>query len=433
VRKRPRAAERAYRQALALREKLADDCRDVPLYRENWAHAQDRLRNVLEQSGRLPEAEDALRSALARFRALATECPTVHAYRQSLATTLSNLANLLEETSRFAGAEKTHREGLRHRARLAAELPTIPSYRLRLGHSHFNLGILLLNTRQLPKAKAELTRAHDLFTQLHADFPTVPSYRQDLAAACNSLGNLLLTTSQYQEAEKTWQRAVKLQKELVNDFPEEDDYRFELAMSLSNMGLLLAHDLGRLPRAEEQFRQACDLLQKLVTNPRPRIKYHGLLGETQGELARLLFQEKKNAEGRRILEQAVSHLRTAHQGNPKHARYAGKLRSNAEFLVRCLVFMSDHAAAAKAAEELPKLFPERGAGHFLAGRALALCVLSAHPDAKLARQYGDRAVQLLKESRQKGFKDLNTLKTDLAFEALRKRDDFRKWLEELDR
>src|SRR5207244_9980664 len=56
-----RDAEKVWREAVQLREKLANDYPDVPLYRKNWAADSHELAQVLLQSGRLPQGTEVLR------------------------------------------------------------------------------------------------------------------------------------------------------------------------------------------------------------------------------------------------------------------------------------------------------------------------------------------------------------------------------------
>jgi hypothetical protein len=72
---------------------------------------------------------------------------------------------------------------------------------------------------------------------------------------------------------------------------------------------------------------------------------------------------------------------------------------------------------------------------------LSRCVPLAEKDAKLpeprrkevARSYGDRAMEVLRQALAKGYQDGAQLKKDTDLDPLRGRDDFQKLLAELDK
>src|SRR5262249_36101901 len=64
-------AETAYREALAIQKRLADDFPAVPAYRQGLARSHGNLGILLKSLGKLPEAEAAYRLALATEQKLA--------------------------------------------------------------------------------------------------------------------------------------------------------------------------------------------------------------------------------------------------------------------------------------------------------------------------------------------------------------------------
>ena len=91
---------RAYRQALAIRRKLADDNRAIVGYRHDYAISLLDLGWLLFKSGEWDAAAVERRKALPILRALAEEHPSVLDFRLQLAKAYSDLAVLSSTTGR---------------------------------------------------------------------------------------------------------------------------------------------------------------------------------------------------------------------------------------------------------------------------------------------------------------------------------------------
>jgi hypothetical protein len=95
-----------------------------------------------------------------------------------------------------------------------------------------------------------------------------------------------------------------------------------------------------------------------------------------------------------------------------------------------LAHSGEHARAAAEVEELTSA--PSTAQDFLSFAAGVLGIAAGKvQDARLAEQYATRAVALLRRAVEGGYKDLDHVKKDPRFDALRQRDDFKKLLEDL--
>src|SRR5262249_17989642 len=88
------------------------------------------------------------------------------------------------------------------------------------------------------------------------------------------------------------------------------------------------------------------------------------------------------------------------------------------------------APAVAVAEEQAQAPNVTGATLFDCARVLALAAAPTKEDAALPEPPAARAVALLRQAVQKGYKDLEQLKKDKDFDAVRSRDDFQKLLAE---
>jgi len=168
--------------------------------------------------------------------------------------------------------------------------------------------------------------------------------------------------------------------------------------------------------------------------------YHNLLGIVLSGLALLLLEQGETMEAEPIAKQAVNHQQIALQANPKNPDYRQGLRNSFGTWAETLVRLGKHVEAVQAATELTRVFPDRGEEYYLAAGFAARCVSLVDrddhlPKAKcqeLAQAYGDRAMTLLREAVQKGYRDAKRVKEDKDLDALRGRDEFKVLLKDLE-
>jgi serine/threonine protein kinase/Flp pilus assembly protein TadD len=485
---RPKEAEAAYRDALALQKQLTANFPTVPQYGQELARSHNSLGILLATTGRANEAEAAFRDALATCQRLVADFATVPEYGQDLAATHNNLGVLLKDAGRPREAEAAYRNALAIKQRLAIDFPTVPQYRLELARSHNNLGLLLNETGRPKEAEAAYRDALALQKQLAADFPTVPQYRLELARSQNNLGNLLSDTGQAKEAEAAYRDALAVKKKLAADFPTVPQYRLELADNHNNLGVLLKntgrpkeataayrnalavqkllaanfptvpqyrlrlarshHNLGNLlqgtgrPReAEAAYGDALAILKRLANDFPTVPEYQGELANTLDGLAQLSRDHKDFPLARQLLEQARPRLRAALDANPHHPFYRAVFCDVERDLAATLLDLGEHAAGAEAAANLARLAFEPANDTYKAACLLSRCLPVAKNDAKLpetrrqelAKSYGDRALETLRQAVAKGYRDVAQMRKAPDLDPLRSRTDFQDLLAELEK
>jgi hypothetical protein len=157
-------------------------------------------------------------------------------------------------------------------------------------------------------------------------------------------------------------------------------------------------------------------------------------------LAYLLIDQNRLAEAAKVITRAVAHQQAARAMNPRHPVYRQYLRNHYWILADIRVRQGRHAEAVQAAGEMARLFPDRQPDRRDAGWFLARCVVLAEKDSKLsederrrlAQSYADRAVQLVREAVQKGYKNFKNLRTNPGYSSLQNRADFRKLVADLE-
>jgi serine/threonine-protein kinase len=386
------AAEAAYRQALALRERLAADFPTEPRYRRDLAYSHNELGSVLADLGKRAEAEAAYRQALALQERLAADFPWEPQHRQDLAASHNNLGILLADLGRQAEAEAAYRQALALQERLAADSPAVSQYRQELAKSHNNLGILLRDLGRQAEAEAAYRQALALQERLAADSPAVSQYRQELAASYNNLGDLLADLGEWAEAEAAHREALALQERLAAGFPAVPQYRRNLASSHNKLGLLL-RDLGKPAKAEAALRQGLALYERLAAGFPAAPQYRQELATTQHNLGILLRDLGKREEAEAAYRQALALRERLAADSPAVPDYAvdlGRSYCNFGHLVRDggqpVESLAWYAKAIAALQPVlakePRLFPARQSlciSH--SGRAEALGLLQRFAEA----------------------------------------------------
>jgi serine/threonine-protein kinase len=484
---RPVEAEQAYRAALALLGPLTAEFPEVPLYRERLGISHHDLAFLLEEMHRRPEAEQDYRKAYALFKALTEQFPKTPAYQREAASTLSklgiiqatrgqlpqaeqtlrevlsrrqkvlaavtvgpgdraalasdhhNLGQVLAELGRAPEAEQTFHDALALREKLVAELPDVPDFGRDLARTHSNLGALFRSTKRLPEAEAAYRKALALHEELLARFPATSARRDALANAHDSLASVLALRNRPEESVDAYRRAIALKEKLVTDAPQAPAYRHSLAATCYDLGNQY-RETRRPGEAEQAYLRARDLLDRLAAEAPKAAAPRALLGAVLNNLADVVQGRGESEEACKLLKAAIGHQRAALALEPRNQLSRQHLRNHYANLTRALLELGDHAAAARAAAELPQASPRGWRENPLAAEFLTRCAALAEKDSRLAedqrrelaQDYAGRAVDLLRQAVAKGFKDMEYLKKSSKLRALRGREDFKQLVRDLE-
>jgi tetratricopeptide (TPR) repeat protein len=201
-------------------------------------------------TGRLAESESAYRECLAVSEKLTTDFPNAPDYKQTLAFGLHNLGELLLKTDRLPEAESVYQRAQDIFEKLAGELPGNPDYRRFVGDNLGRLGLVLLDSGRIGEAEALMRQSLASAEKLVTEPPDAEAYRKALAAPHGNLGIV-----QYRRGD--WKASVtSLGKwaELIGEPEADGDARFFLAMA--------QWQLGDKEQARTSFDQAVQWMDK---------------------------------------------------------------------------------------------------------------------------------------------------------------------------
>jgi tetratricopeptide (TPR) repeat protein len=181
-------------------------------------------------------------------------------------------------------------------------------------------------------------------------------------------------------------------------------------------------------------------LEKLAADFPTAADYQNGVGMVLGNLARLSLARKDFALARKLLDNALPHHRAALKAHPQHAAYREAYFKNRWSLAAASIHLGDHAAAVDAANQMVEAAGDPAHDVYSAAGVWGYCVGVAQNDPtlsedqrnELARKYGDRALDLLRQAVRNGYKDIEHMKKDNDLAPLRSREDFHKLLNELE-
>jgi tetratricopeptide (TPR) repeat protein len=279
---------------------------------------------------------------------------------------------------------------------------------------------------KLPEAEAAFRQALALGEKLVTDAPTVPEYRVQLAGCLNDVAALLLDLGKRPEGEAAFRQSLALREKLVADFPSVPDYAVNLGGGYCNQGKLRSLR-GESAASLEWYAKAQATL-RAVLDKEPRLVLGRLnLRNTHWGRAEVLDGLHRHAEAAANWEQAVALNDEKQYDSGFRVRWASSLARTGQV-----------SQATAAVEELLRPGNADSDTLYDAARlyaqAAAQAVKEASPSTSFQRaeQYARRAVDLLRQAIQKGYKDVARLKKDTDLDSLRQRPDFQQLLAELE-
>jgi eukaryotic-like serine/threonine-protein kinase len=410
-----------------LRESAGD-----PAVRHEAAMAYAQVGQVRAQLGQAREAEEAGRQAAALLGALAHEYPREAEYRKELAAVYDGLAVLLARQGRHEEAREAHQEVERLVDGLGRGALTGPEARFVVALLHGNQSYRLHLAGQHEAALAHARQAVELETELAAAGPDNWTYRRALAVGRNTLGTSLSRAGRLDEARDVYRQALGSYRALLARSPADVGLRAEMGTVWRNLGL--AHRRQKaLADARAAYREAEAVFARLAEDFPAVPRYHSELAETLTGLF-LVLDDSDAEEGRRAVERAAHHGRTAHALDRRSPAYRRQLCGYLFAWASFLAERGDHRGAFAAAAEMAGCASEEK-DFRLAADLLTRCARMAEGDPKLtaaqrrerAEVYAARAVAVLGEGLRTGALSAAQVKGG-DFAALRGRADYQKLL-----
>jgi serine/threonine protein kinase/tetratricopeptide (TPR) repeat protein len=431
-------AETAIRRGIELRTKLTADFPDNLDYLKELAGNVNDLGALRELQHNYAEAEEHYRRCLDLMETLVTRAGDQPRYRLQQAQLRSNLGQLLRKEEKYAESEQVHRQALEVEEQLLGKGPPKPKDRQWLANSYTGLALALVSQKKMPEAETAFRQALETRRKLTDDYPGVIEYLRELANGTSDFAYFLAMQKKYAAAEEPYRHALEMRKTVLQKAGPVPGYRHQLARDYYYLAHV--HNLTDRPKeAEAEWQAALDLWRQLVIDVPKAPDFANGLGSTLTSLAELHNKRGEFAAAVDLLTEARKHLRAALDARPKDREFRDAHHDYLLALGKGRLGLADHVQAAATADELTRFGFEPAADNYEAASLLGGCAMLAAKDAKLAevrrkelsQTYADRAVVLLGQAAERGFKDATRLKADANLEPLRNRPEFKKLLAQM--
>jgi serine/threonine protein kinase len=452
--------EANHRLALELRTSLAAEHPDVERYRATAARSHQNLGSALRENGKTLQAEDQFRHAVEAFEKLCGEFPNNAEYRRRMADSLVSLGNSMRDQGKWEATEREYRRALAIQEKLAADAPDKIEYQHAVARSHWALAFVKRRVNQFAESEAHYRLALATYQALVQREPAKLDYRRDQGSLHRELGAMLSDNKKPDLGVKEFPPAIDILGKLVAEFPSVPVYRNELARCHRDFGRVQAM-LKNRDEARRQLQLAETMFERLIEANPAALPYQADIGLTlcfRGELeADTVTPEKGLVD----FDKAIQVLTSAHVRDAKHILIRNSLAKAHAARAALLNKLSRHAEAIRNWDAAVELAPpdrlreyrvQRAESNVRSGR---LDAAIAEADAlnmepcdnaeqwfSLARlfaliggkrpDYVDPALTMLRQAVTAGFKDSARLTVNADFDALRRHDDFKKLLAELE-
>ena len=411
-----------YEQLIPVLERRVAEADDPAAYRQLLASCHFNL-GALQLTLGSPRTEQSLLAARALWRELSAGAEPSAEARRGLATCCFNLGEYYLGVGDLPQAESCLSESLPLAESLTSDQQADLTGRIRAER-----GLLFASQGRLAEAERDFQAAASILEAQLKKTPTDAAVSGRLGRVQYSLGLVCLSTSRYGEADGHYRRAIEIQQPLVDRVGTNHRFRHDLAVSLTNSGQLRwqLQDLAGADTSLEQAVEEARTLVKLAPSDRSR----AVVGRSCYHRASLLFSQQNADDAAPLLEESLAAL-DAIERDPVPDLPA--LRQMVRFgLLQASLQRKDHRRAFAMVEQMAPHSPQSGDELFLGASYCAQCAVLAAVDSDLGesdrrplvRQYGDRAIDLLRQAADAGFHDAGRLAGAPEWETLRQRDDY---------
>jgi len=326
----------AYRQALALQRKLADEAGDSKR-KADLAGTTRMFAHSQQSTGKYDEAEKSYEQALAIYRALAEKDPKEAQYQSGIAVTLDGLGYLYSERGNLNDSVKCHEQSVQIHQRLLKDQPEDAQLKYRLGVGYINLGARLTDLGRYDEALATHNKRLVLLRELVQQHGPNKKYEQEIGFTLNFIGDVYRNNRRqagwFEQALAAYRQAREIQERLLQESPTSIAAQSNLANTILNTGQV--HRLHKdHADALQAFDEAIALLEKVVgTNPEG-IYDLSALGSAYAERGRTLVALKRYEDAVAPYEKAVASRERLVRMAPSVERYQRELDSYRQELER---------------------------------------------------------------------------------------------------
>ena len=409
--------------------------------RAELAAATFRVGEITDQISSKEEALEAFQAALSIYKSLAGAAisPSNRSYRAGQGRCLVRMAMIQFDHGQ---PEVSMRSFERSIALLDQLDATDPATRVDSALAHHYLSLALLKRGSPAEAIRHQRAAIELRKALAEEFPTRLSYRIDLALSFSNLGFAHMRSGQLPEAFDCVRRANAIQRSLVVEHPEDPKLCQTLALSTQGMAAIL-NTLGRWNESRPLFVESVEIMGRLVAENPAVTDFRRVLATGAAELGQALIDHDEIDAGLIVFGKAREQAEMVRRTNPNDVRILNSLASIHRGIGKIYAKQGKTADAVASLHEAIVLGERIAAEDSLFAYDLACGVAlyaevvgrdqsASNKDSKKQSQYhSDRAMMVLQQAVDRGWKDAEWMERDPELRSLRSRGDFQALLKTL--
>jgi serine/threonine-protein kinase len=385
-------ALRAFRESLAVRQKLADANPSVGEYQNELARSHDAIGLLLSVVGRATEALRSYERALAIRQKLADANPTVAEFQSDLARSHSAIGLLRSDTGQTAEALRSYERALEIRRALADAKPAVARFQSELARSHNAIGLLLSDAGRAPEALRSYERALEIRQALADAHPADRGFHSDLALSHYNLGTVQSGMGRSTEALRSFERSLAIQERLSDANPTLTELQRDLAASHNAIGAQLS-DTGRVSEALQSYERALAVRRRIAAEHPDWPELASDVGGTLNNVAVLDLRARRWPQARDCLREAIAWQQKALAAYPRQPTYRQFLANHYTNLLLAAQGLRDAALTAEARRGLAELAAGDPAGATLDTRLAAVLAGAVPQDNTEQRALAVRAYE----------------------------------------
>ncbi|MFT3718047.1 tetratricopeptide repeat protein [Pseudorhodoferax sp.] len=313
-------AERAHRAALAVSERLAQADPGDAQWQRDLSVSQNHIGQVLSAQGNLAGAERAYRAALAVRERLAQADPGNAEWQRDLSVSQDNIGQVLSAQGDLAGAEHAYRAALAVRERLAQADPRNAEWQRDLSVSQDNIGQVLSAQGDLAGAERAYRAALAVAERLAQADPGNAEWQRDLSISQNYIGRVLSAQGDLAGAERAYRAALAVRERLAQADPRNAEWQRDLSVSQDNIGQVLCAQ-GDLAGAERAYRAALAVAERLAQADPGNAQWQRDLSVSQDNIGQVLSAQGNLAGAERAYRAALAVAERLARADPGNAQW----------------------------------------------------------------------------------------------------------------
>ena len=432
--------------ALKYYEDFVSRHQDDPGLQADLAAATLRVGEITDQIGSQEEAFKSFQTALRMYESLASGdvSPASRSHRAGQGHCLVRMAMIQDNQGHSDLSVTEFQRSINLLDQLNRDLPGAEGIRADLALAHHYLAKMLMKKGSPEEALGHQRAAIELRTCLAAEFPKQLTHRVDLALSLSNLGAILSRQGKSAEAFESVRGANAIQRALVEEHPE--DPRLQSTLALSTLGMAVnLNVLGRWKECKPLHIESVEIMSRVVALNPAVTEFRAVLASLASQFGQYLIDHDEIEAGLIALAKARDQAETIRRTNPNDVRNLNSLASIHRGIGK------SRAKQGKISEALDSLRKAIAVGERIASEDILFtydlaCGLALYSEfvgrdqtaldkdpSKNSPYYADKAMAVLLQAVDRGWKEADWTERDPELGSLRGRPDFQQLIKTLRR